>query len=226
LQAILDFGPEAHRETEAYAWCWAVSALLDMHPRYRDRFRTLDRFAAEGGQLNEVLHRLYADDWQSLSEEWQLFAVEMEYGYDFSRSAIDFSPGVPLPATGQTVRVAADHGWQNSGLRLRPGVKYRLTAAGRYQVGSRPQIWWCEPGGVSIRYYHGRPLGILMAALRSEPHRGSGSSGLVRPMAVGLGAMVIPEETSTLYLKINHSPGELAGNSGGLAVRVEVGGTP
>ncbi len=225
LQAILDFGPEAHRETEAYAWCWAVSALLDMHPRYRDRFRTLYRFAAEGGQLNEELHRLFAGDWQQLSEEWQLFAVEMEYGYDFSRAAIDFTPGAPLPAKGATVRVAADRGWQNSGLRLLRGVKYRLTAAGRYQVGTRPQAWWCEPGGVSIRYYHGWPLGILMAALRSDQRHG-GSSGLVRPMVIGLGATVVPEETGTLYLKINHSPGELASNSGSLAVRVEIDGTP
>jgi hypothetical protein len=225
LQTILDFPPGAHSQTEAYAWCWAAAALLDMHPRYRDRFRTLYRFAAKGSGLNDELHRLFASDWQELSEEWQLFVVEMEYGYDFARSAIDFTPGAPLPAAAATARVAADRGWQNSGWRLERGRKYRLTAFGRYQVGTQPQTWWCEPGGVSIRYYRGRPLGILLAALRSDARRG-GSTGLVRPMVIGLGATVVPPETGTLYLKINHSPGELAGNSGSLAVRIEAEAAP
>jgi hypothetical protein len=225
LQTVLDFPAQALSETEAYGWCWAAAALLDMHPRYRDRFRTLYRFAAKGEGLNEELHRLFAGDWQPLSEEWQLFVVEMEYGYDFARSAIDFAPGAPLPAGGPTVRVAADRGWQNSGWRLERGVKYRLTASGRYQVGTQPQPWWCEPAGVSIRYYHGRPLGVLLAAVRSDEHH-NGSTGLVRPMVIGLGATVVPEQTGTLYLKINHSPGELAGNSGSLAARVETEPTP
>ena len=225
LQTVLDFPPQALSETEAYAWCWAAAALLDMHPRYRDRFRTLYHFAAKDGRLNEELHRLFADDWQQLSEEWQLFVVEMEYGYDFARSAIDFTPGAPLPDAGPTVRVAANRGWQNSGWQLQRGVKYRLTASGRYQIGTQPQIWWSEPGGVSIRYYHGRPLGILLAAVRCDEGH-SHSTGLVRPMVIGLAATVVPAETGTLYLKINHSPGELAGNSGSLAVRVEAEAGP
>ena len=67
-----------------------------------------------------------------------------------------------------SVTVAADRGWQNSGLRLEAGVSYRLTAAGRYQVAKTTKVWWCEPGGVSIRYYRGRPLGILLAAVRPD----------------------------------------------------------
>ena len=62
-----------------------------------------------------------------------------------------------------TVSVAADRGWQSSGVRVDAGKSYRLRAAGRYQVADRPQPWPCEPGGVSIRYYRGRPLGILLA---------------------------------------------------------------
>ena len=118
--------------------------------------------------FNERFYRLFQKDWQNLCEEWQLMVTGMEYGYDVARTAIDFTPGKPLPPEGATVTVAADHGWQNSGLRLEAGAKYRLTAEGRYQVAKIPTIWWCEPNGVSIRYYQGRPLGMLLAAVRPD----------------------------------------------------------
>jgi hypothetical protein len=217
LQTILDFGPDAHRETEAYAWCWALAALLDKHPRYRERFRALSHCVQ--GDLNREFHRLFAADQRQLAEEWQLFAVEMQYGYDFARCAIDFTPGAPLAADGKLVRVAADRGWQNSGLRLQAGARYQLTASGRYQLASPPNTWWCEPGGVSIHYFRGWPLGILLAAVR-DPDRAEGTTGLVRPMVVGLGASLVPEESGTLYFKVNDSPGELYDNSGSLSVQV------
>ena len=65
---------------------------------------------------------------------------DMEYGYDLGRAAVDFTPGKPLPEAGTSVRVEADRGWQNSGLRLESGVSYRLRATGRYQVADQPQI--------------------------------------------------------------------------------------
>ena len=114
------------------------------------------------------MFEIFKNDWQQLSEEWQVFIAGLEYGYDIPRTVIDFTPGKPLPEKGAVVTIAADRGWQNSGIQLQAGVKYRLTASGRYQVANQPKIWWCEPGGVSIRYYQGRPLGILLAAVRPE----------------------------------------------------------
>ena len=159
-------------------------------------------------------------DWNDLREEWQLFVIGLEYGHDVARTAVDFTPGKPLPASGGRVTVAADRGWQNSGLRLDGGVTYRLAASGRYQVGDVPKIWWCEPGGVSIRYYRGRPLGILLAAVRpdrSEPQR---TSALLRPTVVGLATTLSPQASGTLYLKINDSAAELADNAGQLQVEI------
>jgi hypothetical protein len=150
-----------------------------------------------------------------------VFIAGMEYGYDVSRAAIDFTPGQPLPPTGATLRVAADHGWQNSGVLLQGGTTYRLTAAGRYQVGTKPQVWWSEPGGVSLRWYQGRPLGILLAAVRPEKPVEKGPSAFLRPTAVGLGALLAPAQTGTLYLKINHSAAELADNAGELKAAVK-----
>jgi hypothetical protein len=220
LRSIIDYPVEAHEKTEAYAWSWAAAVFLDRHPRYRDRFHGLCKFVADR-DFNEKFYRLYQSDWQQLNEEWQVFVAGIEYGHDIPRTAIDFAPGRPLPAAGASIQVAADRGWQNSGLRLEGGTTYRLTASGRYQVGTHPKPWPCEPGGVSIRYYQGRPLGILLAAVRPEHPPESAPSALLRPVTVGLGTTLAPEQTGTLYFKINHSAAELKDCAGEMKIEVK-----
>jgi hypothetical protein len=219
LRGVFEYGPQAHREVEPYGWCWAAAVFLDRHPRYQERFRQLTRWTQDP-DLSDRFVRLIGSDWDELAEEWQVFVADLEYGYDFHRMVIDFAPGRQLPGGGAKVAVAADRGWQNSGLRLESGVTYRLRASGRYQVGSQPQIWWCEPNGVSIRYYHGQPLGVLLAAVRPERREPNAPSALIRPSVIGLGADLTPKQSGTLFLRINHSAGELRNNGG--TARVEV----
>ena len=219
LPAIMDYPPDAYLEVKPYAWSWAAAVLLDHHPRYRDRFRRLYKNVLRA-DFNELFHREFAPDWRELNEEWGVFVAGMEYGYDFTRTAIDFAPGRPCLAAGAAVQIAADRGWQPSGVYLEEGQDYRVTATGRYQVGKNPQIWWCEPGGVSMRYYKGRPLGILLAAIRPEKAAEPGPNPFLRPIVVGLGATLRPDQAGTLYLKINHSAAELHDNAGELTVAV------
>lgn len=219
LQGVIDYSGSAHLETEPYAWCWALAAMLDRHPRYHQRFRLLakDVLAAD---FNQRFRQSIGDDWRPLCDEWDVMVSTLEYGHDIAQTAIDFTPGKPLPSGGASVTVSAKAGWQNSGLRLEAGARYRLQAAGRYQVAQQPKTWWCEPGGVTIRYYMGRPLGILLAAVRSDQPKENDASSLLRTTAVGLAAVLAPSETDTLYLKINDSPAELADNAGELTVRI------
>ncbi|MBU4272278.1 MAG: hypothetical protein KKE86_02465 [Planctomycetes bacterium] len=243
LDDVINMPPTAHRVTEPYAWCWAAVTLLDRHPRYQKRFRRMVQFVRER-DFNARFRRLFADDWRQLCEEWQLMTAGMEYGYDVTRCAVDFTPAKAPPLLlgerlgVRAVAVAVDRGWQNSGLRLESGKKYRLTASGRYKIAAtsplplgegqgvradasqKPKVWWCEPGGVSIRYYKGRPLGILLAAVRPDDPPPGSTSALLRPTSVGLGATIIPAESGTLFLKINDSPGELHDNAGKLKVEV------
>jgi hypothetical protein len=222
LQAVLDYSSTAHLEVDPYAWSWAIAVLLDRHPHYRDRFRELYKHVGDS-DFNERFHQAFAADWRELNDDWAVFVSGIEYGYDVERTVIDYAAGRALPSTGAVVSVAADHGWQNSGLRLEAGKTYQLVASGRYQVGTNPTPWWCEPGGVSIRYYQGRPLGLLLAAVRPDsPSKGTAS--LLKPLVVGLGTTIAPEQSGTLFFKINHSAAELRGNSGGLKVRVVVEG--
>jgi hypothetical protein len=149
-----------------------------------------------------------------------LFVANLDYGYDFERMSVEYSAAAPLAAAGTRVAVAADRGWQASGVKLSAGATYRLHASGRYQVAQEPRAWECEPGGVTIRYYRGRPLGILLAAVRSEDSVAPGPSGLLKPIVVGLETTIKAPRDGALYLRVNDSAGSLSDNAGSLAVEI------
>lgn len=218
LDGVIAYDGAAHRNVEPYAWCWAAAMLMDHHPRYRDRFQALSRIV-EHDDFSEQFFQTMREDWPNLSEEWQLLVANLEYGYDVERTAVDFAAGEPLPLDGRVVRIEADRGWQNTGLHLEAEQAYRLDAKGRYQVADQPKVWWCEPGGVSIRYYQGRPLGMLLAAVRPDPPT-ERLSPLLHPTTVGLGTALQPRQAGTLYLKINDSAGELHDNAGTIDINV------
>jgi hypothetical protein len=217
LKAILEYGPTAHRETEPYGWCWAAAAFLDRHPRYRDRFHQMLKQVRDPA-FTEKFKKSIGKDWDQLAEEWQVYVCDLEYGYDIERNVLDFTPGKPLGEQGAQVEIAADRGWQNTGIRLEADTTYEIRAAGRYQLAEQPQIWWSEPNGVSIRYYRGRPLGVLLAAVR--PEKVTGASPLIFPVTIGLGSTLAPKQAGTLYLRINDSAGELHDNAGKLTADV------
>ena len=220
LERVLRYRPREYLATEPYAWCWAAATLLDRHPRYRERFRKLPEWVLEP-DFTDRFRRAVARDWNDLTDEWQVFVSSLEYGHDVPATAIEFAPGKPLSDRGARSVVDAARGWQSAGVRLEAGRAYRLRAEGRYQVADQPQIWWCEPGGVSIRYYQGRPLGMLLAAVRVDRAAGEDRvSNLTRPVAVGLQTTLTPEQPGTLYLRINDSPAELADNAGELTVEI------
>lgn len=223
LGDVIDFEPRVFLTNDSYAWSWATAAFLDGNPNYRRRFRELIReteAVGSGRRLEERFAQLFSGDWVQLRDEWELFVATLEHGHDLARTAIDFSPGRPLANGDNAVTVAVDRGWQNSGLVLEDGATFQLDASGRYQVDDEPQIWWCEPGGVSMRYYDGRPLGMLLAAVRSEKPADDEGNAFLHPVSVGLGTELTPNRSGTLYLKINDSAGELGDNRGSVQVKI------
>ncbi len=127
-----------HGENEWYGWCWAAAAFLDGHPRYQARFRQLPKLVRQA-DFNDALIRSLGTDWATVLDDWQLYVANLDYGYDFARMEIDRTTGKPLAAGGADITVAADRGWQDSGLRLEAGKKYRIQASGRYQVAADPR---------------------------------------------------------------------------------------
>jgi hypothetical protein len=241
LPAVMQIDNRRILENESYAWCWSTAVFLDSHPRYRERFRNLRRHVQDR-RFNEIVRRDFEEDWSDLSSEWQAFIASLDHGFDFERMAIDFRAGDRLRSgTRQTITLQADRGWQSSRVRLDAGQKYRLTASGRYQIGEevdqsgwrRP--WPCEPGGVTIEYYAGRPLGTLLGAVVADraaqaplSTSGNGSQDAAKPQAgfanvieVGLGTTVQAAADGTLYFRVNDSPGRLDDNRGTLTVVIE-----
>lgn len=211
-------------ENEGYAWCWAFATFLDRHPKYQGRFRALQK-RVRSLEFNDEFRKSFYADLPQLNREWLVFADGLEYGADPARTAVAFRPGRP-PTGPTTVAVAADRGWQSSGVKLEAGKTYRLQASGRYQIANPtstdglPTPWPCEPGGVTIRYYRGHPLGMLLASVEPDVLPVGTPPPMLRPIPIGLSATLTPERSGTLYLRVNDSSGELDDNAGVLSVTV------
>lgn len=201
--------------TEPYAWSWAFCKFLDAHPRYRDRFRALGKHLV-GEEFYRLQQESFAPDLPVLAVEWELFARNLEYGYDIPRSAIDFRRGEPLPAGASvTIEVRPDVGWQSSGIRVEAGRRYSVSATGEVVLAPSPKPWRSEPQGISIRYAQGRPIGRLVAAIQSETPPGpDGAGALWHVLEIGTGIELIPQSSGTLYLRVNDFWSETADNTG------------
>jgi len=225
LSQVMDYGLRAHLKVEPYAWCWAMCMFLDSHPKSSQAFheaykhvRLTDR------QFTRHFRKELAEQWPQLSEEWQLFTRNILYNYDLQRELVQRKPSKPVPTSGATVSVDVAHGWQSSGLRLEAGVTYQITATGRYSMANRPKVWWCEPGGVTIHYWAGRPLGQLLGAIRPDKLDETSLSPLADPtktIALGLSETITPRTSGTLYLQINDSPAKRSDNTGKATVAIK-----
>ena len=216
---IMDYGPTAHQRNEPYGWCWGLASFLDSHPRCHQAFRQLRGMVRQPGLTAWFREQLQAD-WPDLNEQWQLFVMNLDYGYDVGREAIERQDVQPLPPDGATVTIAADRGWQSTGFRLEAGATYRLVATGRYQVGQSSGPWWSEPGGITLHYHHSRPLGLLLGAVRDDSQPLAGLTPLARPEPIGLETSLTVRAAGTLYLRVNDSAAGLADNAGALEVQI------
>ncbi len=92
---IMRYDRSAHLRQEPYAWCWAAVAFLDNHPIYRNRFRQLIGKVTDSTVFfTRDFESSLKDRKRELDEEWQIFVINIDYGYDFVRNMIKYAPGV------------------------------------------------------------------------------------------------------------------------------------
>jgi hypothetical protein len=118
------------------------------------------------------------------------------------------------------VSVAADRGWQSAGVQLQAGKTYSISASGQFTVAGGEKPWSCEAGGVTIRYHNGRPLGMLLGAVRGDNGQSS-PAPLAAGQPIGLTGRFTPEESGTLYLSINEASSGLNDNRGALSISIQ-----
>lgn len=207
--------------TDYYAWSWGACVFFDHDPARREAFRELVRHVDE--PLDRFAERVMAigDDPGKLAEEWQVFSRELDYGYDVARSAMVHKKDIKPPAADDKAEIAASRSWQSTGWQVKEGLKYQLTATGRYQVAKGPKPWISEPDGVTLRYFRGVPLGQLQAAI-STAHKDDpeAATPLLSPVRVGNGREWVAQSDGVLYLRINDSPAERSDNDGQCTVTI------
>lgn len=220
LEAIMNYGSDAHLKVQPYGWCWAAASFFDFHPHYQQAFRKLIAHSRDSsGTFNEVLLRSLADEWPRVSQEWQLYVLGMDYGYDVAREAIDPRDVKPLPQDGGSFTVRADRGWQSTGYRIEAGATLELTARGQFQLASDPRPWISEAGGVTIEYHRGKPLGMLLAAVAYPGE--AGLTRLANPHPLGVSGKLECAQEGILYLRVNDRPSRLSDNKGQLEVSIQ-----
>lgn len=216
IDAVLEVDNRRQLDTENYAWTWALTAMLDGTPKFRDRFRGMQKLVADP-EFNAKLRQVYARDWVHVLAEWESFVSQLDYGYDIERMSLATNADRkgPLATT-----IAADRGWQSSGWPLKKGQSYRIEAKGKYQIANDGAPWPSEPNGVTIEYHDGRPLGALLGAIWSREPNATEPS-FAKPMVIGVGATIRPDRDGMLFLRVNDSPAKLGDNAGSVEVRLQ-----
>ncbi len=208
--------PVGNHEIAAYAASWAAVAFLAGHPAHAPHFA-----AAQRGPLDaRFTERLAAQpgwDGPRATRDHAAFIADLDYGYDFTRTVVDWAPGQPLTGP-QRVEVAADRGWQNTRSTLAAGDRCAFKSSGRVELGRLPHAAHpieSEADGISLRWYRGRPLGRLLVAQWIDDATG------FRVLGAGAAGEFTAAAAGPLFVKINESPGELADNRGRLVVELE-----
>jgi hypothetical protein len=220
LEDVLRIDPVAFRDVDSYAWAWAACELMDRHPRWHESFRKLAARAADSSSVfTDDFIRSLGAEWPLANREWQLLVANIEYGYDVARMTPTDVVSRREEGSATVVELAADHGWQSTGIELAAQQPVRITASGEFQIAhDGEQPWPSQPGGVTIRYHDRRPLGLLLAAVAADDDR---ETGLVNDQSVGREGTLVFSQPGTLYLRLNDSPAELADNAGTCTVRIE-----
>lgn len=209
--------PSPRHEISRYATIWAATALLSLHPAHAAVFRALEAGPLDA-RLDERLAALDGWDAPRAARDFDAFTDEIDYGFDFGRSAIDWSDGQPL-ARRVRVAVAADRGWQSTGVACRRGEAVEFAAVGRAGVGRAGETALeSTADGISLCWYRGRPVGRLLLAQWGAP------DGRDRPrfrvLGEGSRGIVVAPDDGVLQAKINAPPGALCDHDGALELHL------
>lgn len=223
--SVLQYGPTAHLQNAPYGWCWAMCWFFDNHPDYQQAFRDL-----QGNVRNETVSfstQFYTnlkDDWPLIVEQWAIFVIEIDYGYDLPPAVISHQAealGRPEDATQPLVAtLAVDRGWQSTGIELTQGETYEVAADGLFQIKTGDETWDCTPRGVTIEYHRRHPLGVLMGAVRPAEITEEETSFLAIGEPLGAGRSIVAPRSGLLYVRVNEAAGDLFDNVGELSVSV------
>ncbi|MCA9214899.1 MAG: hypothetical protein KDB27_17630 [Planctomycetales bacterium] len=234
IDNVLRFPSDTFSNNRAYAWSWGLVAMLDNHPLFQQRFRSLSKhLRTDQATFTRAFRSMFKQDMLQVHDAWDLFVANVEYGYDVTLDTVTYASPKKMSPGNNRAKVDVSKGWQSSGLQVQAGKKYRIASRGRFVVRKDgDEVWWSEPGGVTIEYWNGQPLGILQAAIRpvtvrsvkvsvAEESTEASKSGFAAPIAIGLRSELTAPSTGILFFRINEMPGRLGDNHGDVTISVK-----
>jgi hypothetical protein len=225
LDTVLALPVGRHGAIADYAASWAAVAMFANHPAYARGFAALER-GPLGPDFNTRLASLAGWAPARAARDYAAFTTEVDYGWDFSRLAIDWSPGLPL-AGPVTLAVDASRGWQNTAVAAAAGRRYAFTATGRVGLGAvtdattgKVTSLESEADGISLEWYRGRPTGRLLIGQWVE-RPAAGGPQQFEVLASGAQGDFTAVTDEPLYLRLNGPPGRLTERDGTISVTVQ-----
>ena len=191
---------------QTYAWRWALCHMLGNNTNYSTKFRPLGISLLTHKRL--TFSGAYGRQMDQLQFEYDFFLDHVEPGFDAARCSWDWKTRFRTLKPGRTASttVHADHAWQASGVRVREGQTYRITAAGEWKTAA-------DAPAVSVSgdsEGHGALEGLILTRFQASV-----------PFRLGASRTWTAGADGNLYLRCADSLSELADNSGSVEVSFE-----
>lgn len=216
-------------ENRCYAWSWAACKFFSEHEKTKDAFRELISRVDRTDFSQRFLSSIHAER-KAIDRDWHAYVNEIDYGYSVKNGLLRMaekqtSGEKEANGKGPDTKFIIDsrYGWQDTGITVKPGDRFLINADGRFQVAKKSvdgteEIWPSEAAGITIDYYRGRPLGLLVVGVATS---NGTAAGLVNSNPVGYGREIKFNKSGTVCLRINESPAHLDDNDGTLTVTLE-----
>lgn len=192
-----------------YAWRWALCHLLENNPNYSARFRAL------GSSFLTGRHVSFADAYGAMQNEiafeYRFFLRHLDQGYRVDLCSWDWKRKFNEPSgdSPKVARVAANRGWQASGVTVSSDKRYDYSASGVWQTSKGgPEM---TAGGQSDGA--GRLEGVVFKDFN-----------LSEPFALSDYGSFTPPSDGRLYLRCRDAWNELADNKGAMTVKIKFSG--
>ncbi len=196
---------------QAYAWRWALCYLMESNPNYSQRFQAFGRALLRGQPLQ--FEQVFADDLAHLEFEYRYFLQHLEPGYRVDLCRWDWQRKFrEPPASGLDTQVAAQRGWQPSGVEVTAGQRYDFSSSG---------TWKIDPAGSSLTADGGADGAGRMEAVVMAKNLTLGT-----PFALGVSGQFVPSTSGDLYLRCRDAWSELADNKGMIHVKIKPAAPP
>lgn len=190
-----------------YAWRWALCHLLANNPNYENRFKPL-AVALMEKKPGVSFTSVYGPVAKQISFEYDLFLNSLDNGYRADLCAWQWGGKFkPLrPGRRMQTKVTAARGWQPSKLRVQQGVRYDVTAAGKWTIakdGSEYDADGDNRGRAKL-------IGVVFNDYQ-----------LSKLVPLGRRTEFVAPSTGQLFLRCQDDWNKLADNGGELAIQIE-----